>query len=343
MKIGLVFGGMSVEHEISIASAKNIFTGLKKLNFSVVAFYVDRQGRWFIVESLDNLDALDQKDSFNVNFFDLAPFSTIDLFFPIIHGTFGEDGSLQGFFELLQKPYVGPTVLGSALGMDKLMAKKVVESAGINAGVYTSYRKKEAVNLAEVEEKIGYPCFIKPISLGSSVGISKAKNQQELKEAIALAFLYDEAIIIEKGIDGMEIEVAVIGSNQPQASFPIRLIVNHDFYSYQAKYEDEKGCEIQAPFEAPKEILEKFQQQAIQVYKELKLVSMARVDFFFTSNQEIIFNEVNTIPGFTHISGFPIAWKASGLDFEDLLEILILEAHLRFQEKRKILRAKSFS
>lgn len=342
MKIGLVFGGVSVEHEISIASAKNVFAGLKKLDFTVVPFYVDRQGKWYQVKNLDHLDQLEEKDSFSLNFYDFSPFSSIDLFFPMIHGTYGEDGCLQGLFELLQKPYIGPSVIGSAMGMDKGIAKKIAEKAGIAVGVYRTYRKKDEINFSDLEEKIGYPCFVKPISLGSSVGINKAKDLTELKEAIKVAFSFDDAIIIEKQVIGKEIEVAVIGTHQPQASFPIRLIVNHDFYSYAAKYEDEKGCQIEAPFQAPKEVLELFQKTAIKVYQELQLTSMARVDFFYTESKEIIFNEVNTIPGFTNISGFPIAWKASGVEFEDLLEILILEAHLRFQEKRKISRTQSF-
>lgn len=337
MKVGLVFGGKSVEHAVSIRSASEVSKALNELKAEVFYFYIDENGFWFEVvlgNSTNLQECLINKKPLVLNLSTFEPFNKIDVFFPLVHGSFGEDGCLQGLFELIDKPYIGPGVLSSAVCMDKEMAKRLVEKKGILVGQYMVYRKGDRIDLREIEEKIGFPCFIKPASLGSSVGISKVYQNDDLHKAIDEAFYYDEKILIEKTIVGQEIECGVIGSKKPQASFPIRLIVSHDFYSYDAKYIDPNGMQLEAPFMADEELIKKIQEQALIVYKELGCFSMARVDFFLDQENELYFNEINTIPGFTSISGFPIAWMASGIEMVDLVDILITESLFRKQNQK---------
>jgi D-alanine-D-alanine ligase len=341
MKVGLVFGGRSVEHEISILSAVNVAKVLEKLLVDVIYYYVDPKGHWFVFEKMPNeelKEALQRAKELVVNFGNFQEFQKIDLFFPLIHGTTGEDGSLQGFFELVNKPYVGPRVLAAAICMDKEVTKKILKAKGVLVVDSITYVTKEKIDEELIEQKIGYPLFVKPASLGSSVGISKVYDPLQLKEAIDLAFTFDQKIMIEKAINGQEIECAVIGAKKPQASLPVKLCVNHDFYSYDAKYLDPQGAYLEAPFKAEPALIEKIRQKAIEIYLALGCVSMARVDFFLTEADELILNEVNTIPGFTDISAFPKAWNCLGVDTVELVDTLLTEALLRFNEEKTLKR-----
>lgn len=343
MKIGLVFGGRSVEHEISIISASNIARSLENLELDVVYLFIDTDGLWFLIEKdreTSLKDALNFKKPISLNLSNFEPFNEIDLFFPIVHGTSGEDGCLQGFFELMNKPYVGPRVQASAICMDKELTKRILKNAGHLVVDYICLRKKEEFDTAKVQEEIGYPCFVKPASLGSSVGISKCYDAQDLEQAIKEAFSYDKKVLIEKGIVGEEVECAVIGGKLPQASLPVKLKPSHDFYSYEAKYIDPNGAKLEAPFVADDFLLKRIQQEAIEIYRLLGCESMSRVDFFLTEAGDLYLNEVNTLPGFTNISAFPKAWEVSGVGFDDLIEILITEAIFRFQSDQKISRNK---
>ncbi len=329
MKLGLIFGGKSVEHDVSLRSAEKVAIALKQLKIDVIYIYIDKNGCFFELD-----EDLSNKKPIILNLSTLEPFQSIDIFFPLVHGTFGEDGCLQGFFELLGKPYLGSGVLASAICMDKEMTKKILALKGFRIGPYKALKIGDSIDIDLIEKEIQYPCFVKPASLGSSVGISKVYNSKELSEKIAYAFQYDRKILIEKAIIGKEIECALVGSKKPQCAFPIRLIVNHDFYSYEAKYIDPQGAMIEAPFQGDLDLITMIQNSAIEIYKELGCESFARIDFFLTSENELYFNEVNTIPGFTEISAFPLAWKTSGIDLPDLLDILITEAFLRYDSKK---------
>ena len=339
--IGLVFGGKTVEHDISIMSAINVAKGLLQLNFPSRYFYIDSSGKWFEVDNLVDhkiSESFQRKRPVVIDFSNFSEFDNIDVFFPIVHGTTGEDGALQGLFELIDKPYVGPGIKASAICMDKEFTKKLSEIIGIKVAKYISIHKGEKLDISQVEEKIGYPCFVKPASLGSSVGISKVKNENELLESLKTAYLVDDKILIEEELIGHEVECAVIGYRKPQVSLPVRLIINHEYYSFDAKYNDPNGAFLEIPYKADDALLKQIQEAARKIYVGLDCASLARIDFFITEDEGIYLNEVNTLPGFRDISAFPQAWKATGVDLPSLLEILIVEAILRFEEKKQISR-----
>ncbi len=333
MLVGLVFGGVSVEHEVSVNSAKNVAQALKRSGFEPVLFYVDKRGFWHRVQDFSCLANGKTIQPFLVDLNGLELFHDIDLFFPLIHGTTGEDGSLQGLFEWLQKPYIGPGVAGSAISMDKAIAKQLVRAAGIDSGEFLVARKQQEPPLEAIKNQLGFPLFVKPVDLGSSVGVTKVYSEDALLHALERAYSLRDKIIIEKAIQGIEIEVGVIGYDQPIASLPIRLHVKHDFYSYEAKYQDAHGCEIEAPFQARPALIQRIQDHAMTIYRELGLSSMARIDFFLTADEKIIFNEVNTLPGFTAISGFPLAWQVSGMPLDDLIARLVVTAYERHPKR----------
>ncbi len=338
MNLGIVFGGRSVEHAVSILSTERICSVLETLPFDLFFYYIDRQGAWYelnkeIGEPLGQ--ALSNKKPIQIHMQTFEPFSSIDLFFPLVHGRDGEDGALQGFFELINKPYIGPGVQSSSICMDKELAKRLVQAKEILVADYVVLKEGSAWSLEGIVKKIGFPCFVKPASLGSSIGISKVYNSLELDEAIKKAFFYDQKILVEQAIVGEEIECALIGSKKIQASFPIKLHVQHDFYSFDAKYIDPNGASIEAPYQAEDVIIKKIQQTAVRIYEELGCESMARIDFFLTKEKALYFNEVNTIPGFTSISGFPLAWERSGVTMQNLIQALVEEALIRHQEQHK--------
>ena len=340
MKLGLVFGGRSVEHEISIRSANQVSEALKKLNIEIIYIYIDKSGSFYEIQKPNHLflkDCLEQKKPLQLNLTTLEPFQSIDIFFPLVHGTSGEDGCLQGFFELIGKPYIGPGVQSSSICMDKEMTKRILRAKGFNVGTYHVLKQGDEIDHELIEKEINFPCFVKPASLGSSVGISKVYSALELEDKVHLAFEHDQKVLIEKAIQGKEIECAIVGTKKPQCAFPIRLIINHDFYSYEAKYIDPNGANIEAPFQADEDLILMIQNTAIEIYKELGCESFSRIDFFLTDENELVFNEVNTIPGFTEISAFPLAWKISGVEMADLLDILITESLLRFASKKTLI------
>jgi len=281
----------------------------------------------------------------------------VDVIFPVLHGTFGEDGTIQGFFEMINVPYVGAGVLGSAVGMDKVMQKQLCEQAGLPVVKYMWFKKGEWINnskiknqksklqfkiknfdiVRHIERKLGYPCFVKPVNMGSSVGITKAHNQKELVFGINLATKYDSKILVEKACPNVrEIECSVLGNDEPIASLPGEIIPSGEFYDYNAKYVDGKSKTI-VPASLPKKLILKIQKMACQVFKITNCAGMGRVDFLLDNKSGRLFvNEINTIPGFTSISMYPKLWQASGLKFSDLLDILINLALQRFQEKEKL-------
>lgn len=266
----------------------------------------------------------------------------IDVIFPVLHGLNGEDGTIQGLFELADIPYVGCGVLGSAVGMDKAIAKIIFEKEGIPQGKYVAFNKSQFLAqpckiIDVIEEKLGYPCFVKPCNSGSSVGVSKSQNKEELLEAINYAANFDRRILVEEFINGREIECAVLGNDVPEASTVGEVIPGNEFYDYDAKYGSESTSKIVIPADLPGETVEKIREYAIRAFKALDCAGLARVDFFVHKiTGEIYINEVNTMPGFTKISMYPKLWEASGLPYNKLLEKLIDLAVERYNEKEII-------
>lgn len=309
LKIGLVFGGRSGEHEVSIMSAKSIYQNLDKNKYEVIKIKIGKDGKW------------------NWNLM-----RGVDVFFPIVHGTFGEDGSLQGLFELLDVAYVGAGVLGSAVGMDKDVMKRLLLQAKILVADYVVLKKGEELG------KVEFPVFVKPASMGSSVGISKAHNEAELQTAIDGAFEYDTKVLVEEAVSGQEVECAVLGNEKPVASVVGEVIPRHEFYDYEAKYIDENGAELIIPARLLKKLADEVREVAVRTYRALECTGMARVDMFVTQEGKVIVNEINTLPGFTSISMYPKLWEASGVTYKELLDRLICLAVEEKERKDKLVR-----
>ncbi len=312
LKIGVLFGGKSAEHDVSLQSAKNVINALDETKYDITPIKIGRDGK-----------------------FDFNIVKKFDVIFPVMHGPFGEDGSMQGLLKLAGVPFVGPSVLGSAVGMDKDVMKRLFRDAGIPIGKFLSVKDNEKIDFEKAKQELGLPLFIKPANMGSSVGISKVRNEKEFKKAIAGAFKFDNKIIIEEFIDGREIECSVMGNENPIASTPGEIIANQDFYSYDAKYIDD-GYVINIPAKISKEASNKVQELALKVFKVLACEGMGRVDFFLKKNGEVIANEINTIPGFTNISMYPKLWEADGISQKILLGKLIDFAIARFKREQKL-------
>ncbi|WP_010098255.1 D-alanine--D-alanine ligase [Ornithinibacillus scapharcae] len=356
-KVGIIFGGKSAEHEVSLQSAKNIVDAIDKEKFDVVLIGIDKAGKWHLNDKSSyllnaenpKLIALNKTDdnvaivpgSSNnqlIHADNAAGLDQLDVVFPIVHGTLGEDGSLQGMLRMANLPFVGPSVLGSSVCMDKDIAKRLLQSAGINVakGITVKRSNKDQIRFDEVSKALGTPMFIKPANQGSSVGVSKVKSEEEFNIAVEEAFQYDHKIVIEENIVGREIEVAVLGNDDPKASVPGEILPNTDFYSYESKYIDEKGADLAIPAELTEDQVKKIQAAAIEAFKTLECEGLARVDFFLTENDELYVNEVNTLPGFTKISMYPKLWELSGVPYSELISRLIDLALERHQNDAKL-------
>jgi D-alanine-D-alanine ligase len=338
--VGLVFGGKSGEHEVSVRSAKSIFEALDKVKYEVSLLGVDKTGGWHKVDQKwlpqgGEMKSLPSGDKSLV-----VQEQKIDVFFPMIHGSFGEDGCLQGLLELMNVPYVGAGVLGSAVGMDKDVQKRLMMQAGIPVARYISL--SSSLSLKNFQIPFRFPLFVKPANMGSSVGISKCKSKGKLMQAIKEALKYDTKVIIEEEVKGRELEVSVLGNRNPLASVPGEVIPmgKHEFYDFEAKYLDEKGAIIQIPAKnLSLRKIKEIRDLAIETYKTLECSGMARVDMFMRLNGQLVINEINTLPGFTSISMYPKLWEATGLKYSDLLDKLIELALERKREKDKLKRS----
>ena len=332
IRVGILFGGRSAEHEVSLQSAKNVIDALDRQKFEPVLIGIDKTGTWHLHDSTRYLRNAESSAEIKLAQSDQAvallpghPSNQVDVVFPVLHGPLGEDGTIQGLLKLADLPFVGAGVLGSAIGMDKDVMKRLLRDAGIPVTkflVFSDY-EREHIRFEEVVGTLGLPCFVKPANMGSSVGISKANGRRSFTEAIEMAFKYDTKILIERAIVGSEVECAVLGNDQPIASLPGRIIPRTDFYSYDAKYLDEDGASLEIPAQLSKELTAEVQRLALSTFKVLACEGMARVDMFLTVNGEVIVNEINTIPGFTKISMYPKLWEASGLSYADLITRLI--------------------
>jgi D-alanine-D-alanine ligase len=267
--------------------------------------------------------------------------ASLDVIFPLLHGTFGEDGTIQGLFEMANIPYVGAGVLASAVGMDKIMMKKVFAQEGLPQCVFryfnrTQWERDAPFFIMECEVALGYPCFIKPANLGSSVGVSKAKNREELIAAVNYAFRFDRKVIVEEFVDAREIEVSVLGNDDAKASVPGEIAPSNEFYDYKAKYIDGKST-MQIPAELPEETVEAIREMAVRAFQAIDGSGLSRVDFFLRKNDNQIFiNEVNTLPGFTPFSMYPLMWRETGMPYKELLDTLIGLALARHADKQRI-------
>ncbi|NDD58655.1 MAG: D-alanine--D-alanine ligase [Chlamydiae bacterium] len=357
IRVGILFGGKSSEHEISLLSAKNIFAALDKEKYEPVMIGIDKNGQWYIRDTntfLSNpndpkkiclhgdkkavsfLPAL--KESALCSFLDkkILP-CQIDVAFPIVHGTNGEDGSLQGMLKLWGIPFVGADILGSAVGMDKDVMKRLLRDAGISIGKFLAFNihQRNDICFDSVINKLGLPIFVKPANNGSSIGVSKVNNLEEFHSALNLAFRYDIKILIEEFIPGREIECSVMGNESPIVSVPGEVIPSDDFHSWDAKYIDQKTT-FHIPANLSDSQVIQVQNIAKQTYQILCCEGMARVDFFFTQDGQFLVNEINTLPGFTSTSAFPRLWMASGIQYTELVDKLIEYAIDRHKKLNKL-------
>ncbi|MFH1405318.1 MAG: D-alanine--D-alanine ligase [Patescibacteria group bacterium] len=354
INVGILFGGKSAEHEVSLQSAKNVFEAIDKEKYNPVLIGIDKTGKWLLSDksnfllnennpkliklnqASDSVALVPQSSGEISNLSAGSSGGSLDVVFPILHGPFGEDGTVQGLLKLANIPFVGAGVLGSAVGMDKDTMKRLLRDAGIPIGKFIVFRQGDAPKYQEVESEIGVPCFVKPSNMGSSIGISKVRNEDEYKTAINEAFQFDTKVIVEEFIKGREIECSVLGNDKPEASVPGEVIANHDFYSYDAKYIDENGAQLIIPAELSDETKKQVQELAVKTFKVLSCEGLARVDFFLKDNGDVLVNEINTIPGFTKISMYPKMWEASGISYTKLIDRLIQLAIERFENEKKI-------
>jgi D-alanine-D-alanine ligase len=352
LRVGLLFGGKSAEHEISLLSAKNVLEALDRDKYEPVLIGIDKSGHWHLGEAshfLLNADdptriALNQAGSENVA---LTPESegrlrklddgqlgqSVDVVFPILHGPLGEDGTVQGLLRLAGVPFVGAGVLGSAVGMDKDVMKRLLRDAGIPGPAFKVFHRGEAVDYDALHAALDSPLFIKPANMGSSVGINRAANRVAFERAVEEAFHYDSKIVIEAAVEGREIECAVLGNAEPQASVAGEIIPQDGFYSYAAKYIDENGARLEAPARLDAETIRRIQTLAVHTFKTLCCQGMARVDLFLREDGTLLVNEINTLPGFTRISMYPRLWALSGLAYPELIDRLIALALERHREE----------
>ncbi|MCB0393291.1 MAG: D-alanine--D-alanine ligase [Bdellovibrionales bacterium] len=354
IRVAVLFGGKSAEHEVSIQSARNIASALNTSKYDVMLIGIDRDGVWYFNDDAKKL--LDLPPFKTVNLKSIGEPSVlvsnshshelisqsggkalgqVDVVFPVMHGPYGEDGTVQGLLKLADIPFVGAGVLGSAIGMDKDVMKRLLRDAGLPIANFVLF-KDGKFDLDLVESKFPYPVFVKPVNMGSSVGVSKAKNREQLEKAIRSAFDYDRKVIVEEAIVGREVEVSVLGNENPKASIVGEIIPQHEFYSYDAKYLDENGALLKIPAEISDSVAKKIQELAVKAYDVLEIEGMTRVDLFLKSNGEAVINEINTIPGFTKISMYPKLWEASGLSYSELLDELIRLAVARHARESKI-------
>lgn len=367
IRVAVLFGGRSAEHEVSLQSAKNVMQFLDKDQFEVIPIGVDKQGNWFLGEDVFQ-KSIEHNKVHRLENTDRAWFtpewagtsaenskelvrkdSKFDVVFPAMHGSYCEDGTLQGLLELANLPYVGAGVLSSAVGMDKDISKRLASLAGINVAPYVVIKHdiwhrdaKRFIDL--IEAKIEFPVFVKPANTGSSIGITKVKNKEALKSAVDEAFRFDTKVLVEKALNVQELEIAVLqsldNSDEPIVSIVGEIRPTHEFYSYEAKYLDEHGAELLIPANASEDIKARARAIAKELFIILECEGMARVDLFLDKDSgEIYFNEVNTLPGFTKISMYPKLMEATGISYADLLTHLIKLAMMRNKDKNKLIRS----
>lgn len=345
IKVGVFFGGRSTEHEVTIWSAKSVITNLDPNKYEILPIGIDKRGKFHfgkeeILKHIPKAVELFSEDKFCKKFpLELNEYLSeyIDVAFPVLHGCFGEDGAIQGFLKILDIPFVGPDILASATCMDKEITKILLKAEGIPVADYISLRKPDLISYEDISEKLGSMVFVKPASSGSSVGVSRVKNASELQIAINEAYKYSNKVLIEKAIQGREVECAVIGNENPKTSDICGEVISlDDFYTYEAKYLNENGATIEIPAKLSLQVMEKAKATALKAYKTLNCEGMCRVDMFITED-EIIVNEMNTIPGFVNgTSVYPLLLQKSGFSYPQLIDKLLELAISRHQRDSKL-------
>ncbi len=345
-KLALVYGGKSAEHEVSLSTARAVTQAVDFNNYEVIPVYITYKGEWRKglplekpVEEIEELrfTATEEKAD------DIHGFlngEKVDVVFPLLHGTNGEDGTVQGLFEVMNIPYVGNGVLASSAGMDKVVMKQLFDQVGLRQVPYVHFIRSAWVQqkdrlIEQMEQELQWPMFIKPANLGSSVGISKATNRESLINAVDTALKFDRKIIVEQGVTAREIEMGVMGNDEPQCSVTGEIKPVAAFYDYEAKYQD-GNTELVIPAEVPTDVSTEMKDMAIRAYKVLDCAGLVRADFFVTANNEVLINEVNTMPGFTPKSMFPLLWQKTGVSYPELIEKLLALALERHAEKQQL-------
>lgn len=367
LRVGVIFGGRSGEHEVSIRSARAVIESIDRKKYDVLPIAISKEGKWLPPAEAAKLlppsvhsflpddfaargtgDVAILGDPSHQGLISLAPdrrapdSEQLDVVFPVLHGPFGEDGTVQGLLEMANIPYVGCGVLASACGMDKVAMKLLFRQAGLPIGEYlwflrSDWQNNRASVTSRVAREIGFPCFVKPANLGSSVGVSKATNKAELIDSVELAACYDRKIIVEAALDAREVECAVIGNDEPQASLPGEYVVYDEaarFLDYTEKYTNTGHVKFVVPAPLSKSMIGRIQRMAVQVFKSVDGSGLARVDFFLTRDgHKLLVNELNTMPGLTEVSGYPQMWEASGVSFSKIIDRLIQLAFERHKDK----------
>ncbi|MDE2998290.1 MAG: D-alanine--D-alanine ligase [Gemmatimonadota bacterium] len=359
MRVGVLFGGKSAEHEVSLESARNVVEAIDSSRYDLVLIGIDRAGTWRLstpsrlhvqaagsalpaltAGHADERVTLVPRDSGGAHLVrssDNRSLDALDVVFPVLHGPFGEDGTIQGMLKLADIPFVGAGVLGSAVAMDKDVMKRLLREAGIPTPDFVAFPRSGAeIDFDAVVGRLGLPVFVKPANLGSSVGVSRVDGRETFANAVELAFQYDGKILIEADAGGREIEVSVLGNDDPIASVPGEIIPRHAFYTYEAKYIDENGAGLVIPADLPDATVQRVQTLAVQAFTVLCCEGMARVDCFLRGDDEVLINEINTIPGFTRISMYPKLWEASGISYTELVDRLIQLAFERHRREQRL-------
>lgn len=350
LRVAVVFGGRSGEHEVSIMSAQSILSAIDREKYEVIPVGITKDGRWLI--GGDPLRALQEDAAEAAEVWPAALPGLADVFFPVLHGPYGEDGTIQGMLDMAGVPYVGSGVAASAVGMDKAFMKMAFRQAGLPVVDYvviteSSWAARAGELHARIRQELGYPCFVKPANLGSSVGVSRADSPEDLDQAVAEAFRYDGKILVERAaLNCREVEVSVLGNDQPQASIPGEIVPGREFYDYAAKYVDDSS-QLVIPARISAETAEKVRRMAVAAFEAVDAAGLARVDFFVhKESEEIWVNEINTMPGFTRISMYPKLWEATGLPYPELIDRLIqlgMERHERRVQRERAAASRPFS
>lgn len=351
LTLGILFGGRSGEHEVSVMSARSVYRAVDRNKFSPLLIGISKEGRWFLVDDAEAVfgkGVVDSDAGLPVTIIpqpgqgfvalDGSKVPRLDVVFPVLHGTYGEDGTIQGLLELAGIPYVGAGVMASAVGMDKVMMKMVFRQAGLPV-VDDVYVTRQAMSkdtekvLNYIEQNLSYPCFVKPANMGSSVGINKADNRDQLEKALWGAARFDSKLIVEQGVPAREIECSVLGNEDAKCSIPGEIVPAGEFYDYEAKYHSEDS-QLLIPAPLTEEQVKAVQEMALKVFQVLDCSGLSRIDFFVTKDTgKIYVNEINTMPGFTTISMYPKLWEATGIPYEELITQLVDLAFARYRQK----------
>jgi len=346
-KVAILFGGRSVEHGVSVNSARNIFEFIDKSRFEPVPIGITKAGQWFLTNGVTR-DIGQGKalglmlDAQNPGFLLLSSGDRfkVDLIFPVLHGTDGEDGSIQGLIRAMDIPMVGTGVLGSSISMNKILSKQLLRAAGLPVTDFVAFRheEKETLDFNAIKAAVGLPFMVKSASLGSSVGVNKVSDETAFRKAVEDSFRYDDEILIESFVKGREVECAILGNTPPEATMPGEVVISdkYDFYTFDAKYVDPEAVRIDVPARLDTGTAEKVREICLRAYRVLHCEDFARVDLFVTDDGRMYINEINTIPGFTNASMYPMMWKERGVDFTQLITRLLDLAQERYDRGKRI-------